>query len=280
LTAEYSDDYAKCMGEQYQTLHLIYPSSLRAAVSYYGFFSIVLVFFFMFFSTANAGGSTSLKLSPSNLEVDTGKDITVAVHLNSGGQAVNAVQADISYPLNVFDPVRSSIKCANAFSTQAQSLVNSTIDIDGMHKGLAKVACAVTLGQEGATPFSGETDVATLSLHVRQNAPPVSSSKMLELVIDNNLADGHNNYSQVARASDSEDILGEVFPAAIAVKPLNNNFKKFDINNNSSIDSSDLVQLISSFSKKPSNVLYPKTDINGDHKINIIDLSILLSNLV
>jgi hypothetical protein len=237
--------------------------------------SIIVVFCFSIrVPLALAEEPASLNFSPSPNEVWAGKSLNIKVILNTGGQAVNAVQADISYPLSIIDPSKSKARCIEPFPTAAQNITNSTININGTKKGMVKLACAVAVGgNSSAKPYAGEVNIATLSLHVRESAPSIHNSKMLEFVIDNDLTDGHNNYSAVARAADSTNILGDVDTADITVHSNNNTYSTLDINNDTEIDSKDLAALITDFGKENS-----KSDVNKDKLVNTIDLSLLLSN--
>jgi hypothetical protein len=237
--------------------------------------SIFVVFYFLIcVPYAVAIETASLNFSPSQNEARAGKVLNIKVTLNTGGQAVNAVQADISYPLSIFDPNKSKVNCIEPFPTKAQNITNSTININGTKKGMVKLACAVAVADNSsAKPFTGEVEIATLSLHVRESAPSIHNSKMLGIVIDNDLTDGHNNYSAIARATDSKNILGNVGVADITVISNNNTYSTLDINNDTEIDSKDLAALITDFGKESS-----KSDVNKDKIVNTIDLSILLSN--
>jgi hypothetical protein len=238
------------------------------------FISTIILCFYIYVPSAKAESLTTLSFTPSKNVVKANKDLKLAVHLNTGGQTVNAVQADVSYPLNLFDPAKSKVHCSKAFPTQAENKVNGTINIGGSSKGLIKVACAVPVnGGAAVVPFAGETDIATITLHARSAAPSVHDYKMLEFVIDKDISDGRNNYSAVARASDSTNILGNVGTADITVTSQNNSYSKLDINKDTTIDSKDLSTLISNFGKNNSSA-----DINDDHLVDCTDLSILLSS--
>jgi hypothetical protein len=280
LTVPYPYVYSKSMSVQSLEIHLKLTSLFHRVKYFAGLVAATIASFIMFTSPANAAGPASLSLSPNNSGAKAGSDLIIKVHLNTGGQSVNAVQADITYPLSIFYPSKSSAKCANQFSTKAQNAVNGTINVGGTKMGLAKIACAVTLNGNEAAPFSGESDIAVLKLHVRATSPPIHSDKMLSILVDNDLSDGHNNYSQVARASDSANVLGSVSPAAVTISTGSKSFKGFDVNNDNVLDSGDINILVNRYGKSPSNQAYAKADINGDHKINAIDLSILLSNLL
>jgi hypothetical protein len=245
-----------------------------------GLIFMVALFLFANLSTAFATGSASLSFSPASEKVDAGKDLVLKVHLNTGDQPVNAIQADISYPLNIFDPTQSSIKCIDPFPTNAQEDVKGTINTKGAQKGLVKAACAIALGNGQPAPFNGEADIALLTLHVRPNAPAVHSSTMLEFAIDKTHSAGHEMYSQVASSTTNNNVLGNVSSADVTInakaKPSNN----LDINGDNKVDSSDIASLISNFNKSPTTKNEQSSDINGDKEINTIDLSILLSSLL
>jgi hypothetical protein len=224
---------------------------------------------------ANAAGAASLSLSPVNINVGADKSAIVKVHLNTGNETVNVVQADVSYPLNIFDPTKSRVSCGASFPTVAQSIVNGKLDAS---TGLVKAACGVAATNGSATPFKGETDVATIVLHVRSVVPSVHNAKMLQIVTDSDLSDGVDNYSGVARAADSSNILGVAGAAGITITSKNNTYSTSDINNDKEINAQDISIFVTNFGLKGSRVTNPKTDLNHDNTVDIVDLSIMLSN--
>jgi hypothetical protein len=129
----------------------------------------------------------------------------------------------------------------------------------------------------GAPPFTGDSDVATISLRVKDDAPSVHDSGMLKFLtgISSTRA---NSYSGVARASDSSNILGNTSTANISIEPKNHTYSNADINNDKEINAVDLSIVISNFGLASSKASNPKADINGNHSVDIVDFSILLSN--
>jgi hypothetical protein len=215
-------------------------------------------------SLVSASGMTSLSFSPGTVEAGPGKDLVIKVHLNTA--AVNAVQADIAYPLALFDPLKSKAICGKTFPTVAQRKVNAEVQIDGSNKGMILLACGVEAnGDMPTNPFNGEADVATLILRVRESAPTIRDSKMLSYVVDNDLSDGRSNYSSVARASDSSNILASTGSADVTLGAGRNN------------NILDLSILLSNYGRTSDNWSDSKADLNNDGVVNLIDLSILLS---
>lgn len=99
-------------------------------------------------------GNASMTLSPSSQSPAKDSDVSVSVWAHSSGLSVNAVQANLSYPTDMFDFV--SIDTSNsAFSLDAQSLGN-----DG------KVAIA----RGSTTPLRGNLLVGVVKLHSKQKA--------------------------------------------------------------------------------------------------------------
>lgn len=70
-------------------------------------------------SSEALAASATLYLSPAGGSVSQGSYLTVNVYENSGGEPVNGVQANLSYPANLLDFV--SISSSSAFSIVAQS---------------------------------------------------------------------------------------------------------------------------------------------------------------
>jgi hypothetical protein len=227
------------------------------------------------YGVARAAGAASLSFSPASTEASAGNNLALRVHLNTGGEAVNVVQANISYPLSLFDPTKSHVSCVSPFSTAAQQIVNASQDGS---KGLIKLACAVAIGGNvGATPFTGEADIATISLHVKGDAPSIHDSSMLKFLTGNNGGTSTGS-SGVARASDSSNILGNTLAANVTIDSANQTYSKADLNNDKEINVEDLSIVISNYGFPASRASNPKADINGDHKVDLVDFSILLSN--
>src|SRR3569833_2031028 len=63
--------------------------------------------------------SATLYLSPSSGSVANGDTISVGIRENSGSQAVNGVQANLTYPASLFDV--ANIISSSAFSIVAQN---------------------------------------------------------------------------------------------------------------------------------------------------------------
>ena len=256
----------------------------KKIVSRFGTVSCVLLLTLLLtivinFSKVQAAQAASLSLSPNVASVRADEDLIIKVHINTAGEAVNVVQADVSYPTNLFDPAKSKVSCSSSFPLQAESTVNSSIKTDGIKKRLIKAACGISVSSSTAiVPFSGETDVATIVLHARPNIPSLRGPQMLQIVVDKDLTDGRNDYSAIARASDSANILATVTSADITVNSKHNSFSQVDLNNDKMVDMNDISMLVKSFGQKNKGTNLNKADLNSNHVIDIEDLSILLSN--
>jgi hypothetical protein len=205
--------------------------------------------------------------------------LVVNVHLDSGGEAVNVIQANISYPLNIFDPQKSKVACVNPFPTGAQQTANATISHTGGPKGLIKLACAVEVSStNGAPPFTGEADIATISLHVKDNAPSLHNTAMLKFVTRWS-PQGSNKYSGVARSSDSSNILGEVTAGDVTIESNTNTYAQADINNDQQVNAQDLSIVVSNFDLSVAKSSNSQADINSDGKVNLVYFSILLYHM-
>jgi hypothetical protein len=86
-------------------------------------------------STYSADGNAKLYLKPSNEQVNAGSPVTFEVWVDSGDKTINAVQANLTYPVDKFD--FSSISAnGSAFEIQAVSTGgNGKINIARGHIG-------------------------------------------------------------------------------------------------------------------------------------------------
>lgn len=67
------------------------------------FFSFVFLGIFILFSPAKANAAGTLYLTPASGSYAVGTTFIVSVHVNTGGETVNAVSAYINYPSNLLD---------------------------------------------------------------------------------------------------------------------------------------------------------------------------------
>jgi len=88
-------------------------------------------------------GNAKLYLKPSNQNVAVGSSTTFEVWVDTGGQGVNAVQANLSYPTESFDFGSIDTK-GSAFEIQAESSGgNGTVKIGRGHIGDVKGAALI-----------------------------------------------------------------------------------------------------------------------------------------
>ena len=69
----------------------------RRFLSFGAFFGLLVVGFLLLLP-AHANAAASLYLAPSSGSFTIGSTFTVSVYVNTGGQAVNAVEANLSFP--------------------------------------------------------------------------------------------------------------------------------------------------------------------------------------
>jgi hypothetical protein len=131
---------------------------------------------------ANAAPKTTpavtLSISPASQRLSVGQVVGLSVKLNTNGQAVNAVQANLSYPSDKFDFDRID-GVGSAFEIEAEAINSS---------GLVKIARGSV-----SSVNSSDAQVATVYLRAKANGRKVKVS----------FADG----SLVIRTSDAMDIL-------------------------------------------------------------------------
>jgi hypothetical protein len=119
--------------------------------------------------------SGSLSLSPASANVSQGSTITINIYENSGADAVDSVQANLTYPANLLDFV--SIASSSAFSVVAQStgggggvqvargalpaVTGSQLVASVRFKAKANSGSAVITFAAGSTIVSGGADIPT-----------------------------------------------------------------------------------------------------------------------
>lgn len=120
--------------------------------------------------------AATLYLSPASATVNVGSNFSVAVRVNTGGDAVNAVQANLSYPASLLDFVSIS-GAGSAFEIQAESSGGNG---------------QIRIGRGTVQPVSGDALVATITLKGKASGTATVS---------------FNGDSAVVRSSDSANIL-------------------------------------------------------------------------
>jgi cytoskeletal protein RodZ len=124
-------------------------------------------------STYSSDGNAKLYLKPSNEQVNAGSSVTFEVWVDTGDKPVNAVQANLTYPVDKFD--FSSISAnGSAFEIQAVSTgANGKISIARGHIGdlkgpnlVAKVVLTAKSSKGDAqVSFAADSAVVTSTDH-------------------------------------------------------------------------------------------------------------------
>lgn len=100
--------------------------------------------------------ATTMYLSPPSANVVQNTTVAVAVRVNTGGESVNAVQANLTYPADKFDFI-SINDAGSAFGTVAESQGGS---------GSVRIARAT---QGGSAPIVGDALITTVNLRAKVN---------------------------------------------------------------------------------------------------------------
>jgi hypothetical protein len=191
--------------------------------------------------------NASLYLSPASQTVNTNDTITITIKVDTGGDPVNAVQANLTYPTALFDSV--TVTSTAAFDVIAENTAGS---------GTIKVARGAT------TPVNGVVDVATLTLHA-----VASGTQAI------NFASG----SMIVRSTDNTNILATTAGGNYTVNtpatppPSSTCNKKGDYNCDGKINALDLGTVLAHYGSVTSI-----GDINKDGKVNALDLGLVLAN--
>lgn len=137
-------------------------------------------------TSAVYAGSAALYLSPGSARMSQGHTIWLAIHVNSGGDAINGVQANLSYNPAAFDFVAISTS-SSAFSIGAQASGGGG---------------SIQIARGSLSDLTGDNIVASVGLRAKLDA---GSSEV-------DFAGG----SQVVRSSDNAGILGGTAPATLS----------------------------------------------------------------
>jgi len=140
--------------------------------------TLFLFFFTLFFVTTKPVlAAANFWLSPSSKSISQGQNISITIGVDTNGESVNAVQANLSYPVDKFDYVSLSTS-GSALSIIAEKSVSG---------GQVRIA-------GGAMPpgFSGSKSIATITLKAKVNSGSASIS--------------FNSDSSVLRNSDNQNI--------------------------------------------------------------------------
>ncbi len=128
--------------------------------------------------TGKAAGTASIALSPASLSVNHGDNFTVEIRENSNTEAVNAVQANLSYDQNKLDFVSISTT-GSAFNLQFE-------DTGG--------GGSIRIGRASTVDRTGNQLVAKVTFTARSNPGPTTVS--------------FTAGTAIVRSSDATDILG------------------------------------------------------------------------
>jgi hypothetical protein len=201
-----------------------------------------------FFAGKAQAASSSLSLSSASQTVTQGQNLVIVIKVDTGGDPVNVVQANLSYSTALFDTV--TISNSSSFGIVAENVASG---------GTIRIARGTF------TPVTGIADVATITLHTA-----ASGSAAL------NFMPG----SLVVRSTDNLNILSTNPGATYTINgssttppPPPPSPKQGDLNNDNNVDIYDLSILLSHYGLTSST-----GDVNSDGTVNIFDLSILLSN--
>jgi hypothetical protein len=114
-------------------------------------------------STPNVVGNAKLYIKPANQDVAAGSTVTLEIWVDTGGDPVNAVQANLTYPTDKFDFNSIDAK-GSAFEVQAMSTGgDGKINIARGHIGDVKGSALVAKVLLVAKTNSGAADVSFVS---------------------------------------------------------------------------------------------------------------------
>lgn len=204
---------------------------------------------------------SALSLSPSSSTITSGQDFSVQVRVNTNGQTINGVDAELSYPVNLIEVL--SINDTNSnFEIKAEKTASNGV---------------ITLAYGTNTPKSGNLLVATINMRARgsgvANINFSSSSVVTSDVSNGDVLNSRTNGSYTIVAPTNTPTLTPTPTKAPTPTPTVAPQRRGDMNLDGKVDVQDLSYLLSKWRTSDSTA-----DINKDGRVNISDLSILLSN--
>lgn len=190
-------------------------------------------------TTPSATASAKLLLTPASSNVRFPGELRLEVRVDTP-EAVNAVEANLTYPAAQFDYVGID-STGSAFPTVAQGTgANGSITI--------------ARGTGGGQTVSGNQLVATIVLKAKTGSGTAAVS--------------YAGTSQVLRASDNTNILSTTIGGSYKLLP-----KQGDASGDGRVSITDLSIVLSTW----GSTIDLRADFNGNGKVDITDLSILLS---
>ena len=241
---------------KYKNLSFLTFASLLSAMS-------LLIYGFLPAQTGWAANS-SLSLSPTPQTVSQGSDVIITVKVNTGGDSVNAVQANLTYPSNIFDS--ATISSTPAFGVEAESIASN---------GTIKIA------RGASTPVNGVVDVAVITFRAANAGTAVvdfSPGSMIVRSTDNTNILTITNSATVTVSSPTPTPPPPTPtptpppPTPTPTPPPPTHCKSGDINCDGKINALDLGTVLGNYGKT-TNV----GDSNGDGKVNALDLGAVLA---
>ncbi len=183
---------------------------------------------------------------PTQGSFNVGDTINTAVFVSTADQAINAVEAEITYEPSKLEVLNLS-KTDSVFKLWIQEPTVSS-DQSGVIGFSGVVPSPGFIGQSG--------QLMTVSFKVKDIGNTVIGIKNAQVLANDGLG---------------SNVLSAVTPASLSLvkpKPVSS-----DINGDGKVDLTDLSILISNWGSTKNR----KVDLNGDGKVNLADVSILLS---
>jgi hypothetical protein len=189
--------------------------------------------------------NSSLYLAPVSQTVTANDTIVVTIKVNTGNDPVNAVQANLSYPMAIFDSV--SIASTAQFDVVAENTASGGI---------------IRIARGASTPIVGIADVAVITFHTFSSGTPAI-----------NFTSG----SMIVRSTDNVNTLSATTGGNYTVNnpappPTTPSCNKGDLNCDRKINALDLGTVLSRYGTTTST-----GDVNADGKVNALDLGYILS---
>ncbi len=198
---------------------------------------------FLGFVASPVQAAANFYLSPVSLTVNQNTNFSVEVLVNTGGDSVNAVQANLSYDA-------AKLEFVNISTT------NSAFEIEAENTGGAGT---ISLGRGTLTAKSGDLLIATITFKALLGSGSATLS--------------FSSGTEALRVSDNAVLTGTSAGGNYSFTTPPTQTKLGDLNDDGLVNIRDLSILLSRWRLSGVN----RADLNGDLEVNIRDLSILLS---
>lgn len=223
----------------------------KAAVIF-SFITVLMLSAGIYWAASNKkvwAANSSLSLSSAAQTITQGQNLVVTIKVNTGGDPVNVVQANLTYPTAIFDT--ATISNSTSFSIVAENTASGG---------------TIKIGRGTFTPVTGTADVATITLHASGSGTAALNFAPGSLVVRST-----DNVNTLATSSGGTYTVSSSSSSPPPAPPPTT--QPADLNKDGVVNIFDLSILLSGYGSNSTT-----GDLNSDGTVNVFDLSILLSS--